>query len=366
MKKPKLLFNRAKLLCFLFLIMFLTCITTSKAQSDVYLNKVAKVSGYGFGYAITIQGNYAYVTVNDGFVIIDIENSIKPKVVGEFLNRGDGFGIHIENDIVLLAAGGEGLKIVNVSDPSNPFQMGQCYIEGISNAVYTEDNYAFITSYETGLHIVDITNLSNPVEVGTYSVYGRADNVIVVDGIAFIAFPEYGVVVLNVTIPSSPAYISIIPSTGGAKGLDAFSNLLAVSCYSSNVIIVDISTINNPLVLGIYSDDDGGEAHGVEGNRTHLYIADNYGIEYLDISGLPSISKKAEYRTRITSAHDVEFKNNYVFIAGGSLGKTCLVFEVSDTKKLNLIGVYIGVPVAIIVITASYFMLKIRNKKKKI
>ena len=38
-----------------------------------------------------------------------------------------------------------------------------------------------------------------------------------------------------------------------------------------------------PEVIGRFNDDDGGEALGVWGDREYLYVADNLGVEVLDV-----------------------------------------------------------------------------------
>lgn len=366
MSKQKKISHKLKSFIILFSLFISSYLTASDAQSQLYLNKVAKLSGFGIGYRIVIQNKYAYITENEGFIIVDIENPLKPTKVGEFLSDYNGFGIFIQNDLAFLASAGFGLEIVNISNPMNPFLVGDCYTGGISSNVYISGKYAYVSNYETGFHIIDITNLSNPIEIGGYSVYDRADNVIVVDNVAFVAFPSQGLIVLNVTIPSSPIYIRTVSFTRGAKGLGIFQNLLFVSCYSSRVIVLDISTQDNPEILGVYSDNDEGEAWGVAGNNTHLYVADYYGVEYLDISSLPTIIEKAENRGKISSVHDIDFVDNYVFIAGGNIGKTCMVFEVSNIQKVNYLWIYIGVPITVLIVAMLIWRIsKIIIKRKK-
>ena len=359
--------NGFKQIIFILLLILLPnyALLSSEAQNEFYLNRIARIGGAGIGYDVDIDGNYAYITGNDGYIVADIQNPNKPKIIGEFKIEDGSFGIFVKDDIAYVAAGGSGLYITDVSDPENPILLGQEQVDGISNDVYASDDFAYIANYENGLLIIDITDLSNPAKVGEYSFDGRTDGVFVRDNIAYIANTNSGINILNVTIPSTPQLIRILSATGGSTDISVFENLLFVGCYSSTVLVFDISTPSIPTLLGAHSDNDGGEAQGVAGNSTHLYVADNYGVEYLDISSLPSITKAAENRQKVSSAHDIDFKGNFLYIAGGSVIGS-LVFEVSNTHKVPFIGIYVGVPIAIVVIaTALVLLYKFKIKARR-
>ncbi len=324
--------------------------STPNAQTQFYINKVAKIGASGVGYDICANGDFVYITDNDGYVVVDVQNPSKPKKVGEFKIDDGAFGIFIKQNVAFVAAQSQGLIITNISNPLSPSQLGQIDIDGASNNVFVLDDFAYVTNYDNGLHIIDITDLSNPIKIGEYSYDGRADGVTVVNNIAYVANPNSGVNVLNISIPSSPQKIKTLGGT--ATGISIHEKLLFVGCYSSKVMVFDISFLENPILLGSHSDNDGGEAQGVVGNSTHLFVADNFGVEFLDISDLPTITKIAENREGISAAHDIDFEGNFLFAAGGSIFGS-LFFEISTKQKSNLLGIYIGVPIAVLVTSIS-------------
>jgi len=223
-----------------------------------------------------------------------------------------------------------------------------------------------MTCYEDGLKIFDIDNHANPVKIGDYFYSGRVDDVVVIDNIAFLANPSLGVEVINVTLPSSPQRIRTIATPSGATSLSFNEDLLFVGCYTSRVWVIDISSPKNPSILGSHTDSDDGEAQGVAGNSTHLYVADNYGVEFLNISNLPDVTEVAELRQGISGAHDIDFIDNFLFIAGGSLTTGFIIFEISSNQKSSSIGIYLGVPVAVIVLSlSSWLFYRFKLKKKK-
>lgn len=336
---------------------------SADAQTEFFLNKITTIGGSGVGYDVDIDGNYAYITGNDGYIVVDIQNPIKPRIIGEFEIDDGAFGIFVKDDIAYVAAAGQGLFTTDVSDPTNPTLLGQEIVGGISNNVYVSGDYAYISNYENGLQIFDVTDLTNPTKIGEYSLDGRADNVVVRDNYAYVANPNSRVNVLNVTIPSSPQKVRTLSATDGATGISTYEDLLFVGCYSSNVVVFDISIPSNPILLGVHTDDDDGEAQGVAGNSTHLYVADNYGVEFLNISNLPIITEVAEQRQGVSAAHDIDFKGNFLYIAGGSITGS-LIFEVSKTQKTHFIGIYVGLPIAIVVASVSIWIIfRLRRKK---
>ncbi|MHA2254928.1 MAG: LVIVD repeat-containing protein, partial [Candidatus Heimdallarchaeaceae archaeon] len=326
-------YNFKQIIFILLLILLLNYVLlSSDAQTEFYLNKITNITGSSVGYDVDIDGNYAYITGNDGYIVIDIQNPAKPEKIGEFVINDGAFGIFVKDSIAYVAAGGQGLYITDVSDPTNPTLLGQENAEGLTNNVFASGDYAYVSNYDKGLQIFDVEDLANPIKIAEYSYHGRADAIAVKNNFAYLANPNSGISVLNITLPSSPQEKMVLGSTGGAKGVSIFEDLLFVGCYSSNVLVFDISTPSNPVLLGMHTDDDDGEAQGVAGNRTHLFVADNYGVEFFNISNLPNISKAAEYRQGISAAHDVDFTGNFVYTAGGNM-RGSIVFEVSQTQK---------------------------------
>ncbi len=360
----KISYSKIYFFLFLIFILFLNLeLISSNAQTEMFINKISTVRG--MGYDVSISGDYAYFTSNDGLDIVNIQDPYNPEKI-TILEISDGaFGVFIKDDFAFIAAGGSGLVIADISNPTNPTILGQSSGHGIANHVYATDDNAFMTCYEDGLKIFDISSLSNPVKIADYFDSGRIDDVILVDDVAYLANPSLGVEVVNITTPSSPQRIRTFASASGATGLSISENLLFVGCYSSAVWILNITNPTNPVSLGVHTDFDEGEAQGVVGNSTHIFVADNYGVEYLNICSLPQITEVAENRRGISSAHDIDFKDNFIFVAGGGIGVGLMIFEISDTERANLIGYYVGIPAALVIIAVSVWLIvRYKNRKK--
>ena len=101
-------------------------------NSDViYLNKVAECT-FEIGYRIDIEDNIAYVSDNDGVIIIDVENPKKPKKIGRIAMYDGAFGLEIRNDTAFMTGNSPSLVIADVSNAYEPEIIGQ--FSGTNNA----------------------------------------------------------------------------------------------------------------------------------------------------------------------------------------------------------------------------------------
>ena len=138
-------------------------------DSDViYLNKVAECK-FEVGYSIKIDDNIAYVSDNDGVIIIDVENPKKPKKIGRIEKYDGVFGFEIRNDTTFMAGSSPSLVIANVSNPNNPVKIGEFLGTSPAYRIALKDNYCYLGYMEGDLDIINITDLTNPTFVKVLS-----------------------------------------------------------------------------------------------------------------------------------------------------------------------------------------------------
>lgn len=134
----------------------------------VILVSQVRVPGLYVTYDIFVDGNYAYLTNNDGCIIIDIETCNR---VGK-INIGTGFGIFVKSDLVFVGSENT-LFIYNISIPENPVKISewQC-LDTIYN-LFIEESYAYVSFYGGGFDIVNISNPFSPSRVSRFNDAGR-------------------------------------------------------------------------------------------------------------------------------------------------------------------------------------------------
>ena len=336
----------------------------AQTSQSLYLNRVGFLN-IEVGYDVHVVGNYAYVTNNDGLMIIDIQDPHHPQKVGEVLSGG-ALGVVVESNIAYIASVTGGFIISNVSNPSNPQLIGQDSIGGAIR-IAVSDSCAYITYFGGGFKIFNISDLSNPAFLGEYSDT-RSDAIEIKDNFVYFANAEVGLKVVNVSNPSTPQLVTTISQTGGANDLHITNDTLYLGCWGAGIRVIDISDPTSPLMLDSYVDTDGGEELGLVEKEGLLYVADNSGVELFNVSDSTSIVEIAERTSDVNAAHDIDVDEDYIYVA---LGGGLLILEVSSTPETDdseflfyliiILGVSATVAVSSIVV---YF--KILKPRKRI
>ncbi|MHA2366945.1 MAG: LVIVD repeat-containing protein [Candidatus Hodarchaeales archaeon] len=286
--------------------------------SLIFLDFVAvfELPRYGLGghvaYDLYVENNRAYVTGNEGVTILDVEYPTRPKKIGGLYTSDGAFGIIVENDIIYVASDSNGFIIANMSNPSQPDILGEFSDDKSAYGLCINDSLAFITSYNGGLTILDYSNPYSPLKIGSYSDGGLSSTVAVYGSILCYGDPNSGLKVFNITDPTSPQKLQTVAVARGVNDIYIYDNLMFLSCHGNGVKILNLTT-QVPTYIGYYTKT-GGEAYGVTGNRTHLYVADlQLGAYLLDITNPSQPIEIASYSNAFP--HDIFFDGSLIYLA---------------------------------------------------
>ncbi|MFX0152750.1 MAG: LVIVD repeat-containing protein, partial [Candidatus Hodarchaeota archaeon] len=200
-----------------------------------------------------------------------------------------------------------------ISDPENPLITDQYNDGGSAHSVCTNGSYAYVTEYPQGMEIFDISTSDDIIKVTEYDDGGVFRSVAIKNNFIYLPDSGRGLKVLNVTDPSSPELVSTFRLTHGAIDVEIHNDLLFLGCHRHGVYIFDISTPNSPIQLGKYVKL-GGEAYGVTGNTTHLYVADlQIGVYVLNITDPSHPKEISEYSN--AAPHDIFWNDEKIFLA---------------------------------------------------
>lgn len=269
--------------------------------------------GLSVGYDIVVQDDYAFVSDNEGVDIINIANPSKPNKVSEFNSPDGAFGLLINNDNLYIASDSDGLEIVDISDPENTELKGSFNDGGSIIDVAVEGSFAYILKDYNQLEVLDISNPSEISKIGTYDDGGSYRRILVKDGVGYLADAESGLKILNLTNPTSPVQIRRIPNTYAAIDIYFQGDFLFLGCHGNGVVILDLTNPLTPVKVGSFTKS-GGEAYGVTGNRTHLYVADlQLGVYLLNISD-PTHPVELTHNSH-AAPHGISFDGRYIYLA---------------------------------------------------
>ena len=304
-----------------FLIIF--CVSACQAQDALYPLSTTKA---GVGYGVYVNGGYAYITNNEGVLIFDVQDPKNPKEIGSVLT---GYTKRVvTKDGLAYIACEHGLVIADIRDPAVPERVGAYDSQGIAQSVSVDGNYAYLAGAQ-GLEIVDVSNPDNPVQAARLEGE-EAWGVAIYENYIYLAVPNTGLEVIDVRDPFSPQKIRTAPGTQAAWDVHIYQGTAYVGCHSNGVIIFNLSNKESPELIGRYLDDDGGEALGIWGDSQFLYVADNFGIEVLDVQDPTRPQQVAEYGNT-NGAHDIYVDGNLIYVAEGRKG--LMIFEFKGPQE---------------------------------
>ena len=329
----------------------------------VYAANNNAIPGRTVGYRIYVESDYAYVTHNDGVEIINTENKQHPNVVGNVDLNDGAWGIEKEGDLFYIAAASNGLVIANVSNPEAPVIISQTTIVGGALNLAFRNGLAFVLLGSNSLAIFNVTNPSLPFRIATYTSSQASDyrDIIISGETLFIADAGHGVEILNVSQPSTPFLVNTI-STSAPIALFKHDDVLFLGCHGVGVKWYNVSDLTSPVVKGSYQEFQG-EAYGVWGNSTHLYVADlQKGVYCLNIAEGSPVSKIYHYLE--AAPHGISGYGDYVYLADQD--SRFMIFD--DHLNCLYAGHIISyvIPIIISVVSAGIIIYsRISIKKKK-
>jgi hypothetical protein len=325
-----------------------------------FLNKIGECN-FVVGYDINVYGGYAYVTNNDGVMIVDISDPTRPRLNSEILTNQAPFALRIYAEHCFVAYDSGQLIISDVSDPLNPFTVESTSESvGVATEIIVVETYVFVSYRNVGFRIFNYTDTSLDL-LYFYSDTG-GESLAVKDNFLFFGNPNSGIRVFNISDLTNPDYIRTLSTATSVWDMYIHNNLLYVGCHGAGIRIYSLTNPSNPSMLRSLSEDDGGEAQGVVADDDFLYVADNYGVEAFNISNPSSPIEVAEVIDGIGAAHDLDIDGEYIYVA---LGGGLQILELSTTKSSYFPPyLYYVIPITAVVLGVGVFLI-IRLRKRK-
>ena len=150
---------------------------------------------------------YMYMlSYSGGLYIFDMTGNSFP--TPEFVNLifvSTPMDVLVDDDIVFLAAGTNGVYIYDIKDPEDPQLLSQVTNQDQAKAIDVYGDYLYVASDSAGLQVVDISDLEDPRMVCTVPME-HARDVVAQKNYAYVANYEEtrGLVIVNVMDPETP------------------------------------------------------------------------------------------------------------------------------------------------------------------
>jgi hypothetical protein len=290
-----------------------------------------------FGYVIDtwVEGNYAYVGIENAFMILDISDKSNPLIVGTFDTDEFVMGVQVVGNIAYLANSYNGLRIVNVADPANPQLVATQGVTMAAVDLFVDGSFAYIVD-GSEITVIDVSTPSSPNPKDSFFIMG-ANSVYVSYPFAYVTVEELGPIqpglwIINVTDPDSLTEEGRNETVTLASDVTVSGNYAYVA-NGSDLRIFNISDPTEPVEAGM-SDT---QAMSVDLKDTQLYLANGAdGFSVIDVSDPESLSEIGTYTDY--ASHKIHIFDTFIYSAGHEQGLH--IVDVSAPANPAEIGSY--------------------------
>jgi hypothetical protein len=336
-------------------------------------------------YFVTVDGDYAYLSAERRFHIVDVTDLANPALVSTLTIPNNAVTAIIREGYAYLASNGSGLLVVSISDPANPAIVGTYARTEPTGGIALSAPYIFLAALDGGVQIIDVSDPFHPVLAGsipTYPTDGFAYSITVIGALAYVhclpfdgtgsvrvyditnplaAVPIGGILpggtvvdaggfacvaapmelrTLATANPTSPPVLGGIDlGPGAADDVLAGESHAYAAAWSNGLRVIDYVDPANPLVVGVY--DTPGQAQGIVVRGDLAYVADGpAGLQIIDVSSPASPSLVGSLDTY--DAQGLTLSGPYAYIADG--WGQFKVIQVSDPAAPALVGTSVGMP----------------------
>ena len=264
--------------------------------------------------SVAVQGDYAYVGLESGLVILDITNPLQPVRRG-FLDTNAGLPPHFNGSPCCLQIEGDLLVIsnntyiatVDVSDPDHPVLLSP-YQQYTTYAVPFKLLNRYLYIVETGkFHIFDLHDPTHPQEV-----YKLDDEHLIGDMESIDA---------EVHPLDGRTYVYMTGEPWCNPG----------GCIGSSFLVMDVTDPINPVIVNHTDPVIGSNQIRVEGSYGYMTNYSSY-VTVIDISDAKSIQQVSQYKEEGVIFNRIEASNNRL-VAGAQYDR---IYRFDTTNKAQL------------------------------
>ena len=258
--------------------------------------------------AVAVQGDDAYVGLEDAIVVLDIANPMQPVIRGSLPLGRRYYYIFLQiEDNMLVFSGGSQVCVVDVSNPNYPTWISPC-ADYSNNAVPFKLLNKYLYIVEGGrFHILDLHDPTQPQVIYSIEDDHLIGDICTIDaevnprdGHTYVymggrrwCFPSHGCVgfsflVADVTDPANPQ-IEPLSRNGNISSLRIENSFIYLADYSSSVSILDATDPLHLQAAGSYSPSEHEALAILDVAGDRLMV----GGQHRDVLFLANVSDKA-------------------------------------------------------------------------
>lgn len=339
----------------LILLFFVLCVTdaTQAFPRDSLGMRLLGQTLLGPARQVVVQGNYAYVGVSCGLLILDVTDPANPVEMGRAYDVNFTIieDIFVQNGYAYLVDAYNGLGIVDVRDVRNPRVIGKVRCGYHMFGVSVKDTFAYAVGSggmqdSSDFFVINVKMPASPFVVAGYDTFW-GEKVQIVDTLAFVA-DGLSLDVYSIANPLNVFRVAQYFNVGSSrKDVCIRDTFCYVVSQDSGLVILNIRDPLNPQKLGRYKPNGGPIRVSVQGDYAYLCEDLNLYSDYpmrnlshfwvIDITDPTNPTQVGWYETQ-GSGGEVFAKDSLVFFADG--GKGLRMMDVRDPSQPREIAHY--------------------------
>lgn len=297
----------------------------------------------GSPYSIRINDEYAYVSNDDNFIIMDISTPSNPVELGNWSEEnvfiGDRFDFF---DSKIYFLNWNDLYIIDVSNPNNPTEIINFHVNGAANSISVINDYLYVSIPEIGFRIIDISDFQNPIELSTYNtsianIVSGANNHFIINDIAVVADWYNGAHIIDISNPSQPTELSHHLTQSWAYDIKFEDNIAYLVDGAYGLVVMDITDPQYPVEINHINLPSWNYSNSIEITENYLFICNSWeGIRILDKTSLDEIG----FYTLDDKIYNVKISENENLMYVPAMSNGLKIINIENPNNPYQIGEY--------------------------
>lgn len=292
--------------------------------------------------AIAVAGDYAFVGLGTEFVVVDVTDPSRPRVVAGLTLLSCIKDIRVSGKTAYVADGRGGLRLVDISDPEHPKEQSTFGHRSAVQSVAVRGTFAYAAAGIEGVQVLDCSNPERPRLTGFRdSVPGRygpdSTAIVAVDHSLCVVDGSSGLRLLDTQDAARPRLLNSVEREGGSDCvLAGEGHTIVVAGHAGSEGLWLYERDNDKLRLRApVKVPEHWWTNGAVVQDRHAYLATSNGLLIVDLSDPAKPVTVAAWDSQPLANVAVENGRGFLTSVSGDF----LIVDLANKSKPAVLGV---------------------------
>lgn len=225
-------------------------------------------------FGVVVENGTAYIAGDkEGFFIADVRDPFHPALIGQYSEKkGVTVNVSINGNYAYVVMREGGLLVLDINDKKKPRLLQDIRVGERATEIFLHKNYLYVSDPSSGLVVFDVTDPASPVKLsivpGTQGVFG----IDIKGDLLFLGCHSQGLKILDASDPIAPQLIGTFRFSSEANYVISGEKYLYVADQNDGIVhVLDIRDPARPVSL---ARSEGYMPHRIFFGNEYLYVAD--------------------------------------------------------------------------------------------